>query len=569
MRRARGRTFEVAAHEDGEEAGGEEAGGQEAGGEEADGQVGLIDMKQELLGRGADLPTAELLQHCLQTMGNVTAELLLHHDPSMGAVDDSAFRSSLMPLAYLLTGLRADEADGSAIGTRLIEQYNSYMFELGVETEGDRGMQLPLTVVEALEHLRSDGRVVPFVVVYEKFETSSSARQLQLAAALTFEVKPPESAATGTVRLALWDVYVHKKLRQLGFYSRAHCAILEALALRFRGLVRIELSCKDVPELVRPHAKAGYHRTDGAAQEQPVEQLERVRAIVQAMHAAQPQLRLTEAVVLGQLDSELGGASGDRAALSAEVRGMLRMLCPSPLVLQPAVSDARVDWLVDEGVAPWIVRSASSWAGCAQQRLCQYMLASADGPSLLSCGARGAALTYPIAPTLEHPAHVSTSLRHALGLEHGATIPQEVALLSAIDLAAAALVGLPPPDLQGGTEQRDAAVCVLRAHLMDGRCLRGQWRAGTDGGRRKPCALCAAYPLVLAAMDQLVGLATRHVECCLPAAVERPPPASDDQWSDRNLRVVSVTLRRRGEGAKTKQEPPLWALCVHVHIVRV
>jgi len=504
----------------------------------ADEEEPLIKMELQLLGRGAEFPTAKLLLDRLKSMG-----VLNYRD----------FKSMLMPLLDLLLRHSADE---SAIGTRCIEQYNSYMHELGVETEGARGMQLPSTVAEAVAQLRTEEFFVPFVLVHEP----SSGGQLQLVAALTFEVKPQESAATATVRLALWDVYTRTAFRRRGLYTEAHCSILEELAQCFSGIVCIELSCKDAPEVVGAHAKAGYHRTGSAAQEIPMEQVERVKAVVQTMRAARPQLRLNEALVLAQLDSEHGGATGDRAALIAEVRGALR---PLPF-LRSAASDGRSDWMEEEGVPPWVVRDASSWAGSALQRLCRYILASANGPSLLSRGALGTALTYPVAHSLEAPAWVSTCMRNALGLEYRAPIPNEVALLSAIDLAAAVLVGEPPSDLPNGTEQRDVAVRVFRAHLLDGRCMRGQRGVGCDWGRRKPCALCAAYPQVVAATEQLVGLATRHVDCCLPARVERP--ASDDRWSDRNLRVVSVTLRRDGICAKTKQDPPLWAMCAHLYI---
>jgi len=499
----------------------------------------LIKMELQLQGRGAEFPTAELL---------------LDRFKSMGVLNYLDFRSMLMPLLDLLLSFGADE---SANGTRFIEQYNSCMYELGVETESAQGMQLPSTVAEAVDHLQAENCFVPFVLVHEP----SHGQQLQLVTALTFELKEPQvSAATTTVRLALWDVYTHKAFRRRGLYTMANCAILEELAQCFSGIVCIELSCKDVPEAVGPHEKVGYRRTGSAAQELSMEQVERVKAVVQTMRAAQPQRTLNAALVLAQLDRELGGAQGDRAALVADVRGALR---PSPL-LQPSASDGRSDWMEKEGVPPWVVRGASSWAGSALERLCQYILASGNGPSLLSRGAWGTALTYPIARNLEAPAWVSTCLRNALGLEYRAPIPNEVALVSAIDLAAAVLVGSPPPDLPNGTEQRDVAVRVFRAHLLDGRCMRGRWGVGSDWGRRKPCALCAAYPKVLAATEQLVGLATRHVDCCLPVTVRRP--ASDDRrWSDQNLHVVSVTLRRDGICAKTKQEPPLWAMCAHLH----
>ena len=71
------------------------------------------------------------------------------------------------------------------------------------------------------------------------------------------------------------------------------------------------------------------------------------------------------------------------------------------------------------------------------------------------------------------------------------------------------------------------------------------------------CARHTRYnPLVLAAMEQLVALATSHADCCLPAAVQRPAASAPRC-------IVSVTLRREGIGARTPQSPPLWAMCVH------
>ena len=538
MRRARGRTFEVAAHEDGEEAGGEEAGGQEAGGEEADVEDGLIDMEQELLGRGAELPSASVLLHQLS---------------QVGGVNDRGFE--LLRLEDLLWRHRSQPE----VATACITQYNFLMEGLGAES-GIGGKSLPSDLGGAEQRLQADCNFVPFVVLEV---LPPAALQPQLVAALTFEVKLPASPLTTVARLALWDVITRADYRRRHVYKDAHRAVALELVRNVRGPMCIELHCEAKLEVIAAHMQAGYYCTavGTAAQEAlPTEQVELAKAVVQTMRAAPgsgvynrtvpmrgSEPTPPEAKVLERIESELGAASGDRLEIRrAAVR---TALCPPPL-LQPVTSVARSEWMGKAGVAECVIRRADSWARRAHELLCEYLVTSADGPpsSLLARGARAIALTFPRARTNETPEWVATRLREALGLPWRARIPDDVAVLSAIDVAVAALVGPPPQDLPQGWEEQQQI--MLRTHLLDGRCRRGQ------GVYRRPCVLCEAYPLVLAAMEQLVALATSHADCCLPAAVQRPAASAPRC-------IVSVTLRREGIGARTPQSPPLWAMCVH------
>ena len=497
-------------------------------------------MEQRLLGRGAELPSASVLLHQLS---------------QVGGVNDRGFE--LLRLEDLLSR----HCSQPEVATACIAQYNSLMEGLGAET-GIEGKPLPSDREAAMQHLRTDGSFVPFVVR----EVLPAHEQQQLVAAFTFEVKLPAGPTTTTVaRLALWDVFTRAAYRRRHLYMDAHVAVALALVRNVRGLMCIELRCRDRPEVIAAHVQAGYSCTlgAGAAQEAlPTEQLQLAKAVVQTMREAPgsgvynrtapprgSEPTAAEARVLERIERELGGAASGGQDLEIRRAAVRTVLCPPPL-LQPVTSEARSGWMVDVGVAEWVTRRADSWPRRAHELLCQYVLASADGPSLLSRGARGVALTLPRAVSNETPEWVSTCLRETLGLPYGARIPGDVAVLSAIDVAVAALVGSPPQDLQGdpGVQQG-----LLRAHLLDGRCRRGQ------GVYRRPCLLCETYPLVLAAMEQLVALATRHADCCLPAAVERPARPSADPHSDC---IVNLTLRRKSIRAKTPQEPPLWAMCV-------
>ena len=521
----------------GEEAGGEKAGGEEARGEEARGEDRLIGMEQQLVGHGAELPSVSVLLHQLS---------------QVGGVNDGGFE--LLRLEDLLLLRHCSQPE---VATAWIEQYNSLMEELGAET-GIEGKLIPSDREGAIQHLRADGNFVPFVML----EVMPALEQQQLVAAFTFEVKLPASPTTTVARLALWDVFTRVAYRRRHLYKDAHCAVALELVRKVRGLMCIELRCRDTPEVIAAHVQAGYYCTPGAGAAQealPTEQLQLAKAVVQTMREAPgsgvynrlvpacgSEPTEAEAKVLERIESELGAASGGQH-LEIRRAAVRTVLCPPPL-LQPVTSEARSGWMGEVGVAEWVIRRADSWPRRAHELLCEYLLASADGPSLLSRGARGVALTYPRASSNETPEWVSTCLRETLGLQRGALIPGDVAVLSAIDVAVAALVGLPPQDLlQGGQGvQQD----MLRTHLLDGRCRRGQ------GGWRRPCVLCETYPLVLAAMEQLVALATSHADCCLPAAVERPACPADPHC------IVNVTLRRKGIRAKTPQEPPLWAMCV-------
>ena len=215
----------------------------------------------------------------------------------------------LVPLATLLRYLLTNDSGSAA---EVLGEYNALVE--GALAEARTLHEEPAAALAKLDEdaaLDDAGADVPLVV------TVHGGERTDVAAAMVFRVEPPASASPIPC-VSVWDVVTAAALRRHHIYSDAHGLVWRALAAGGRGVLRLQLSCEDRPEVVSAHQVAGYRRTDGG--QAPASALEVVLTIVERMCAAPPWKATPEAVASAAA-YELPGV--DQRALASEIRAAL------------------------------------------------------------------------------------------------------------------------------------------------------------------------------------------------------------------------------------------------------